>query len=43
MLHQPVGYLVVALLLVFVFAMVNGISLGITDSNPISSAFVVRS
>jgi len=28
-------------LLVFVFAMVNGISLGISDSNPISSAFVV--
>lgn len=40
-LHQPVGYLVMAVLLVFVFAMVNGISLGITDSNPISSAFVV--
>jgi uncharacterized oligopeptide transporter (OPT) family protein len=27
--------------LVFVFAMVNGISVGISDSNPISSAFVV--
>ena len=40
-LHQPVGYLVFAVLLVFVFALVNGISLGITDSNPISSAFVV--
>jgi uncharacterized oligopeptide transporter (OPT) family protein len=40
-LNQPVGYLVMAVLLVFVFAMVNGISLGITDSNPISSAFVV--
>jgi uncharacterized oligopeptide transporter (OPT) family protein len=40
-LHQPVGYLVMAVLLVFVFALVNGISLGITDSNPISSAFVV--
>ena len=38
---QPVGYLVFAVLLVFVFAMVNGISLGISDSNPISSAFVV--
>src|SRR5689334_5121890 len=37
-LHQPVGYLVMAVLLVFVFALVNGISLGITDSNPISSA-----
>ena len=31
----------VALVLVFVFALVNGISLGISDSNPISSAFVV--
>jgi len=40
-LHQPVGYLVMAVLLVFIFAMVNGISVGITDSNPISSAFVV--
>jgi len=40
-LHQPVGYLAFAVILVFVFAMVNGISVGITDSNPISSAFVV--
>jgi len=40
-LGQPIGYLVFAVLLVFVFAMVNGISLGISDSNPISSAFVV--
>ena len=40
-LNQPVGYLVMAVLLVFIFAMVNGISIGITDSNPISSAFVV--
>jgi hypothetical protein len=40
-LHQPVLYLVVALFLVCVFALVNGISLGISDSNPISSAFVV--
>lgn len=40
-LHQPVGYLVMAVLLVFVFAMVNGISIGMVDSNPISSAFVV--
>ena len=30
-----------ALALVFVFVLVNGISLGITDSNPISRAFVV--
>ncbi|RYY88396.1 MAG: peptide transporter [Comamonadaceae bacterium] len=40
-LGQPVLFLVVAVLLVFLFAMVNGISVGISDSNPISSAFVV--
>jgi uncharacterized oligopeptide transporter (OPT) family protein len=40
-LGQPAGYLVLAVALVFLFAMVNGISLGISDSNPISSAFVV--
>ena len=40
-LHQPVLYLAIALGLVCVFALVNGISLGISDSNPISSAFVV--
>ena len=40
-LHQPVGYLAFAVVLVFVFAMVNGISVGMVDSNPISSAFVV--
>jgi uncharacterized oligopeptide transporter (OPT) family protein len=32
---------VFAVLLVFVFALVNGISVGMVDSNPISSAFVV--
>ncbi len=40
-LHQPVFFLVVAVLLCFVFVLVNGISLGISDSNPISSAFVL--
>jgi len=40
-LGQPVGYLLLALVLVFVFALVNGISVGVSDSNPISSAFVV--
>ena len=40
-LRQPVGYLVFAIALCFVFALVNGISTGLTDSNPISSAFVV--
>jgi OPT oligopeptide transporter protein len=41
LLGQPPGYLLFALLLVFVFALVNGISAGLTDWNPISSAFVV--
>ena len=40
-LHQPVGFMVIALVLVLVFALVNGIALGISDSTPISSAFVV--
>jgi uncharacterized oligopeptide transporter (OPT) family protein len=40
-LGQPLTYLIIAIALVFVFVMVNGISLGLTDSNPISSAFVV--
>ena len=40
-LGQPVGFLLFAVGLVFVFALVNGISVGISDSNPISSAFVV--
>jgi uncharacterized oligopeptide transporter (OPT) family protein len=40
-LGQPVGFLAFAVALVFVFAVVNGISQGISDSNPISSAFVV--
>jgi uncharacterized oligopeptide transporter (OPT) family protein len=41
LLHQPVGYLLLAVALVFVFALVNGISVGMVDQNPISSAFVV--
>ncbi len=41
LLGQPLLFLVVAVLLVFLFALVNGISVGISDSNPISSAFVV--
>jgi uncharacterized oligopeptide transporter (OPT) family protein len=40
-LHQPVFFLIVAVLLCFLFVLVNGISLGISDSNPISSAFVM--
>jgi uncharacterized oligopeptide transporter (OPT) family protein len=41
LLRQPWLYLAIAIALVFVFALVNGISVGISDSNPISSAFVV--
>ncbi|SCK25846.1 Uncharacterized membrane protein, oligopeptide transporter (OPT) family [Variovorax sp. HW608] len=41
LLGQPVLYLAVAVGLVLLFALVNGISVGISDSNPISSAFVV--
>jgi uncharacterized oligopeptide transporter (OPT) family protein len=40
-LGQPMGFLALAVALVFVFAMVNGISAGVSDSNPISSAFVM--
>jgi len=40
-LHQPVFFLVVAVCLCFLFVLVNGISLGISDQNPISSAFVL--
>jgi uncharacterized oligopeptide transporter (OPT) family protein len=40
-LQQPVFFLVVAVALSFLFVLVNGISLGISDWNPISSAFVM--
>lgn len=40
-LHQPVFFLIIAVGLCFLFVLVNGISLGISDSNPISSAFVL--
>lgn len=40
-LHQPVFFLVVAVGLSFLFVLVNGIAQGISDWNPISSAFVV--
>jgi uncharacterized oligopeptide transporter (OPT) family protein len=41
LLAQPLFFLALAVALVFLFALVNGISVGISDSNPISSAFVV--
>jgi uncharacterized oligopeptide transporter (OPT) family protein len=40
-LHQPVFFLLIAIALCFVFVLVNGIALGISDFNPISSAFVM--
>ena len=40
-LRQPVFFLAVAVGLCFLFVLVNGISLGISDWNPISSAFVL--
>lgn len=40
-LHQPIGFILLALGLVLLFLIVNGISTGISDSNPISSAFVL--
>jgi uncharacterized oligopeptide transporter (OPT) family protein len=40
-LHQPPFFLVIAVLLCLLFVLVNGISVGISDSNPISSAFVM--
>jgi hypothetical protein len=41
LLHQPVFYLLVAVGLCFIFVLTNGIALGISDFNPISSAFVM--
>lgn len=40
-LQQPLGYVLLAIGLVFGFVLINGISTGISDSNPISSAFVL--
>ena len=39
--NLPWGFTLLGIGLVFVFALVNGISLGISDWNPISSAFVM--
>ena len=41
LLHQPLGFVLFAVGLSFVFLLVNGISDGISDWNPISSAFVL--
>lgn len=40
-LHQPIGYILFAIALTLIFIFINGISTGISDSNPISSAFVI--
>ncbi len=40
-LHQPLRFLAVGAALSFVFVLVNGISQGISDWNPVSSAFVL--
>ncbi|WP_163997868.1 OPT/YSL family transporter [Pyxidicoccus caerfyrddinensis] len=40
-LHQPLGWLLLGLALALLFVLINGISYGITDQNPISSAFVI--
>jgi uncharacterized oligopeptide transporter (OPT) family protein len=41
LLDQPLGFILVAIGLAFLFVFVNGISCGISDWNPISSAFVM--
>jgi uncharacterized oligopeptide transporter (OPT) family protein len=41
LLDQPLGFVLFALGLTFLFVFINGIATGISDSNPISSAFVV--
>ncbi len=39
--HMPIHWALFAIVMAFVFQMINGISQGMTDQNPISSAFVV--
>jgi uncharacterized oligopeptide transporter (OPT) family protein len=41
LMHQPSGYILFGLALSVLFVFVNGISQGVSDFNPISSAFVV--
>jgi uncharacterized oligopeptide transporter (OPT) family protein len=40
-LKQPLGFVLFAIALTLIFVCINGISTGISDSNPISSAFVI--
>ncbi|KFA89298.1 OPT/YSL family transporter [Archangium violaceum] len=41
LLEQPLGFILFGLGLSLLFVLVNGIAYGITDQNPISSAFVI--
>lgn len=41
LLEQPLGFILFGLVLSLLFVLVNGIAYGITDQNPISSAFVI--
>ena len=41
LMHTPLSFTLIAIALVFLFVLVNGISQGISDQNPISSAFVI--
>jgi uncharacterized oligopeptide transporter (OPT) family protein len=41
LLAVPVAYALLGVFLALIFVLINGISFGISDSNPISSAFVV--
>ena len=41
LLGQSLGYLTFGVALSVIFILVNGISMGVSDSNPISSAFVI--
>jgi uncharacterized oligopeptide transporter (OPT) family protein len=41
LLHLPVGLLLFAIVLVFVFGLINGIAMGVSDFNPISAAVVI--
>ncbi|MFY0527972.1 OPT/YSL family transporter [Archangium gephyra] len=41
MLEQPLGFILFGLGLSLLFVLINGIAYGITDQNPISSAFVI--
>jgi uncharacterized oligopeptide transporter (OPT) family protein len=41
LLHQPASYILFGLALSLLFVFINGISTGVSDQNPISSAFVV--